>query len=221
VIDKIVGSEDEAVADIVDGSTVLVGGFGGAGVPSALLAALERRAVRDLTVVANNAGSGHVGLAALVAGGMVRRVICSFPRAAQAIGRDGMYQDLEIELCPQGTLAERIRAGGAGIGGFYTRSGAGTELAAGKEVRVIDGHEHVLERPIKADFALIRARQGDRWGNLVYSKSGRNFGPDMATAATVTIAEVDQVVPLGSLDPECVVTPGVFVNRIVEVKAGP
>jgi 3-oxoadipate CoA-transferase alpha subunit len=216
-IDKAVGDVHEAVGDVFDGAVVLVGGFGGAGSPVALLEALAARHVRDLTIVSNNAGVGRTGLAALLESGAVRKVVCSFPRSTGSVVFDELYARglIELELSPQGTLSERIRAGGAGIGGFYTQTGAGTTLAEDREVRVLDGREYVFERPIVGDFALIKAARGDRWGNLVYDKVGRNFGPSMATAAAITVAAVDEIVPLGVLDPEAVVTPGIFVQRVV------
>jgi 3-oxoadipate CoA-transferase alpha subunit len=218
-INKVVPDVDAAVADIPDGATVLASGFGGAGTPTVLLEALARRGAKDLTVISNNAGSGHSGLAALLEAGGVRRIVCSYPRMPGSVVFDDLFERgmVELELCPQGTLTERIRAGGAGIGGFYTPTGAGTLLAEGREVRVLDGREQVFELPLRGDYALVRARAGDRWGNLVYDKVGRNYGPTMAMAAHTTIAEVAEVVPLGDLDPEVVVTPGVFVQRVVEV----
>lgn len=208
---------DEAVADVADGATVLVSGFGGAGMPYALLDALVRTGARDLTVVNNNAGNGDTGLAALLAAGQVRKVICSYPRQTDSYVFDELYRagKVELEVVPQGTLAERIRAGGAGIGGFYTRTGVGTALAAGKEVRTIDGVEYLFEPPLRADVALVRAHRADEMGNLVYRKTARNFGPIMATAADLTVAEVRDVVPAGAIDPEHVVTPGIFVDRVV------
>ena len=208
---------DAAVSDIKDGSTLLIGGFGEAGLPFALVEALLRCTAGDLTVVSNNAGNGDTGLAALLGAGRVRKIICSYPRQIDSWVFDGLYRagKIELELVPQGTLAERIRAGGAGIGAFYTPTGAGTPLSAGKEVRNINGRDYLLEYPIHADVALIRAHIADGAGNLVYRKTGRNFGPVMATAATTTIVEVERVVPVGSLDPETVVTPGIFVNRVV------
>lgn len=210
-------SADEAVAGVADGSTVLVGGFGGAGMPYALLAALVRSGARELTVVNNNAGNGDTGLAALLAAGQVRKVICSYPRQADSYIFDELYRagKVELEVVPQGTLAERIRAGGAGIGGFYTRTGVGTPLAAGKEVRNIDGADYLFELPLRADVALVRAHRADELGNLVYRKTARNFGPIMATAAQLTVVEVSEVVPVGGIDPEHVVTPGIFVDRVV------
>jgi 3-oxoadipate CoA-transferase alpha subunit len=207
----------DAVADIADGATIMVSGFGGAGLPTALLDALVEQGTKNLTIISNNAGSGGVGIARLVLAGQVRKVICSFPRQPGSTAFDDLYRagKMELELVPQGTLAERIRAGGAGIGAFYTPTGAGTELAAGKESRVINGVPHVLEYPIHADYALIKAKLGDRWGNLTYHLSGRNFGPLMATAARCTIAQVRQVVELGGIDPEVIVTPGIYVNRVV------
>jgi len=208
---------DAAVRGIADGATVLIGGFGRAGMPFALIDALRRLGPRELTVVNNNAGNGDTGLAALLAAGQVRKVICSFPRQSDSHVFDRLYRvgEIELELVPQGTLAERIRAGGAGIGGFYTPTGVGTPLAAGKEVRTIDGREYLLEYPIRADVAFVRAHVADGMGNLVYRKTGRNFGPIMAAAAELTVAEVNRVVPTGELDPEAVVTPGIFVDRVV------
>ncbi len=219
MINKIVASAAAAVADIPDGATVMVGGFGTAGMPSELIDALIVQAARDLTIVSNNAGNGETGLAALIKARQVRRIICSFPRQVDSWVFDGLFRggEIELELVPQGNLAERIRAAGAGIGAFYTPTGYGTPLADGKETRRIGGRDYVLEYPIHADFALIRALRGDRWGNLVYRKTARNFGPIMASAANCTIAEVREVVNLGDLDPEAVVTPGIFVQRVVEV----
>jgi 3-oxoadipate CoA-transferase alpha subunit len=216
---EICDSPGEAVRGIGDGSTVLIGGFGDAGMPFALIGALLRQGAKDLTIVSNNAGNGDTGLAALLAAGQVRKVICSFPRQSDSYVFDELYRagKVELELVPQGTLAERIRAGGAGIGGFYTRTGVGTLLAEGKEVREIDGASYLLERPIRGDVALVRAHVADRMGNLVYRKTARNFGPVMATAAAVSVAEVSEVVTTGALDPEVVVTPGVFVDRVVVV----
>jgi 3-oxoadipate CoA-transferase alpha subunit len=200
---------------------VLIGGFGRAGMPFALIDALRRQGARELTVVNNNAGNGDTGLAALLAAGQVRKVICSFPRQSDSHVFDRLYRagEIELELVPQGTLAERIRAGGAGIGGFYTPTGVGTPLAEGKEVRTIDGRDYLLEYPIRGDVALVRAHVADGMGNLVYRKTGRNFGPIMASAAELTVAEVNRVVPTGELDPEAVVTPGIFVDRVVRVDA--
>jgi 3-oxoadipate CoA-transferase alpha subunit len=219
MIDKIVHSVAEAVAGIPDGATVMIGGFGGAGMPTALIDGLIAQGARDLTIVNNNAGNGETGLAALLKAGRVRKIVCSFPRQADSHVFDGLYRagKVELELVPQGNLAERIRAAGAGIGGFFTPTGYGTELAKGKETRRIDGRDYVFETPIRADFALIKALRGDRWGNLVYRKAARNFGPVMATAAKCTVAQVDEVVALGELDPEAIVTPGIFVQRIVAV----
>ena len=219
MIDKIARSIADAMADIQDGSTVLIGGFGTAGIPNELIDGLIEQGARDLTVVNNNAGNGEVGLAALLKAGRVRKIICSFPRQADSQVFDGLYRagKLELELVPQGNLAERIRAAGAGIGGFFTPTGYGTDLAKGKETREIDGRMYVFESPIHADFALIKAEQGDRWGNLTYRKTARNFGPIMAMAAKVSIASVHEVLDLGSIDPEHVITPGLFVQRIVQV----
>lgn len=220
---EIASDPDAAVHGIADGATVLIGGFGRAGLPYALIDALRRSGVRDLTVVNNNAGNGTTGLAALLATGAVRKIICSFPRQTDSFVFDELYRagKIELELVPQGNLAERIRAGGAGIGGFYTPTGVGTVLAEGKEVRTIEGRDYVLEYPIKADIALIRAHLSDAMGNLVYRKTGRNFGPIMATAAELVIAEVNEVVPVGALDPEVIVTPGIFVDRVVVAEPAP
>jgi 3-oxoadipate CoA-transferase alpha subunit len=221
MINKIVSTAAEAVADINDGATVMVGGFGTAGMPSELIDALIDKGPRDLTIVSNNAGNGETGLAALLKARQVRKVICSFPRQVDSWVFDGLFRagQIELELVPQGNLAERIRAAGAGIGAFYTPTGYGTPLAEGKETRRIDGRDYVLEYPIRADFALIRGLRGDRWGNLVYRKTARNFGPIMASAARCTIAQVREIVNLGDLDPESVVTPGIFVRRVVEIPA--
>ena len=219
MIDKIAPSVQAALAGVADGSTVMIGGFGGAGQPGELIDALIAQGAKDLTIVNNNAGNGETGLAALLKAGRVRKIICSFPRQVDSQVFDGLYRagKLELELVPQGNLAERIRAAGAGIGGFFTPTGYGTELAKGKETREIDGRMYVLESPIHADFALIKAERGDRWGNLVYRKTARNFGPIMAMAARVTVASVHEVVALGELDPEVIVTPGIFVQRVVQV----
>ena len=219
MINKIVASVEAALADIKDGSTVMIGGFGGAGQPTELIDGLIAQGARHLTVVNNNAGNGETGLAALLGAGQVRKIICSFPRQADSQIFDGLYRagKLELELVPQGNLAERIRAAGAGIGAFFSPTGYGTDLAKGKETREINGRMYVLELPIHADVALVKAETGDRWGNLVYRKAARNFGPIMASAAKLTIASVHSVVELGALDPEAVVTPGIFVQRVVKV----
>ena len=221
MINKIVPSLEAAVADIRDGSTILIGGFGGAGMPSALMSALIAQGAKDLTVVNNNAGNGDTGLAALIAAKQVRKIICSFPRQADSGHFDKAYRsgELELELVPQGTLAERIRAAGAGIGAFFTPTAFGTKLAEGKETRRIGDRDYVLELPIHADYALIKADRGDRWGNLTYRMTARNFGPIMASAAKCTIAQVRETVELGELDPESVVTPGIFVKRVVKTGA--
>jgi len=221
MIDKIVPSAAAAVADIPDGATVMIGGFGTAGMPSELIDALIAHGARELTIVNNNAGNGDTGLAALLKARRVRKIVCSFPRQTDSHVFDTLYRagEIELELVPQGNLAERIRAAGAGIGAFFSPTGFGTLLAEGKETRVIDGRHYVLEHPIRADFALIKALRGDRWGNLVYRKTARNFGPIMASAARCTIAQVREIVNLGDLDPEAVVTPGIFVRRVVEVPA--
>jgi 3-oxoadipate CoA-transferase alpha subunit len=208
---------DAAVAGIADGSTVLIGGFGNAGQPMELIDALRRSGARELTVVNNNAGGGDAGLAALLATGRVRKIICSFPRQSDSWVFDELYRTkkIELELVPQGNLAERMRAAGAGIGAFFSPTGVGTPLAEGKEHRTIDGRDYILEYPIRGDVALIKAHCADTIGNLVYRKTARNFGPVMATAATTTIVQVSEVVPAGGLDPEAVVTPGIFVDRLV------
>lgn len=218
---KIQTSIDAALADINDGATVMIGGFGLAGQPQELIDGLIRRGPKNLTIVNNNAGNGEVGLALLIKSGFVKKIICSFPRQADSHHFDEAYRAgrIELEVVPQGNLAERIRAAGAGIGGFFTPTGYGTLLAEGKETRTINGKNYVLESPIHADFALIKAHQADALGNLTYRKTARNFGPVMATAATTTIAQVSQIVEVGALDPEAVITPGIFVNRIVEVSA--
>ena len=220
MIDKTCSSLAEALADVADGATVMVGGFGTAGQPNELLDALIGQGARELTIVCNNAGNGDTGLAALLAAGRVRKIICSFPRQADSWHFDRLFREgrIELELVPQGNLAERIRAAGAGIAGFFTPTGYGTELAKGKETRVIDGKGYVLESPIHAELALIKAERADRWGNLVYRKTARNFGPVMAMAARTAVATVHELVPLGELDPEAVVTPGVFVQRVVRIE---
>ncbi|ARC56653.1 3-oxoadipate CoA-transferase subunit A [Frondihabitans sp. 762G35] len=222
-ISKTVPTPADAVADIPDGATVMVGGFGLAGQPVALLEALLDQGATDLTVVSNNAGNGDTGLAALLAARRVRKIVCSFPRQVDSWVFDGLYRsgDIELELVPQGTLAERIRAAGAGIPAFFTPTGFGTPLADGKETRVVGGRDVVLEHALHADFALVGARFADRWGNLVYRETARNFGPMMASAAAVTITQVDAILPLGDLDPERIVTPGIFVQRVVELGERP
>lgn len=221
MIDKTVASAQAAVADVFDGATVMIGGFGTAGMPSELIDALIVRGARDLTIVNNNAGNGDIGLAALLKAGRVRKIICSFPRQADSYVFDALYHagKIELELVPQGNLAARIQAAGAGLGAIFTPTGYGTLLAEGKETRTIDGRHYVLEMPIRADFALIKADRGDRWGNLVYRMTARNFGPIMAAAASTTIAQVRKIVPLGGLDPEVIVTPGIFVKRVVQIAA--
>ena len=219
MIDKCVADPAAALQGVQDGATVMIGGFGGAGQPAELIDALIAQGARELVIVNNNAGNGESGLAALLKTGRVRKIVCSFPRQTDSQVFDGLYRagKIELELVPQGNLAERIRAAGAGIGGFFTPTGYGTELAKGKETREIDGRMHVFESPIHADVALIQAERGDRWGNLVYRKTARNFGPVMAMAATLTVAAVHEIVPLGGLDPEHIVTPGIFVQRVVQV----
>ena len=217
MIDKTCESLAAALQGVRDGATVMIGGFGGAGQPNELIDALIEQGARELTIVNNNAGNGETGLAALLKAGRVRKMICSFPRQVDSQVFDGLYRagKLELELVPQGNLAERIRAAGAGIGGFFTPTGYGTELAKGKETRLLDGRWQVFETPIHADLALIKAERGDRWGNLTYRMTARNFGPVMAMAAKLTVASVHEIVPLGELDPETVVTPGLFVQRVV------
>lgn len=217
MIDKSVASVREAVADIADGASVMIGGFGTAGMPDELIEALIDRGVGDLTIINNNAGNGETGVAALIKAGRVRKIICSFPRQSDSHHFDARYRagEIELELVPQGNLAARIQAAGAGLGAIFTPTGYGTLLAEGKETRRIDGRDYVLEYPIHADFALIKAHRADRWGNLVYRKTARNFGPIMAMAARTAIVQVDEIVRLGSLDPETVVTPGIFVQRVV------
>ncbi len=217
MIAKQVASLGEAVADVADGATVMIGGFGTAGLPNELVGALLEQGAKELTIVNNNAGNGDTGLAALIAARRVRKIVCSFPRQADSHHFDRLFRagEIELELVPQGNLAERIRAAGAGIGGFFTPTGYGTDLAKGKETREIEGRMYVLEAPLHADYAFIKAERGDRWGNLTYRMTARNFGPVMAMAAKTTVATVHEIVPLGSLDPEAVVTPGIFVQRIV------
>jgi 3-oxoadipate CoA-transferase alpha subunit len=224
MINKFVDTIGQALADTADGATVLIGGFGTAGIPQELIEGLIAQGARDLTLVNNNAGNGEQGLAALLKAGRVRKIICSFPRQADSHVFDGLYRSgkLELELVPQGNLAERIRAAGAGLGAFFTPTGYGTELAkkadgSPKETREINGRMYVLEYPIHADLALVRAERGDRWGNLMYRKAARNFGPVMAMAARKTVATVHDVVELGELDPENIVTPGIFVHQIVKI----
>ncbi len=221
MIDKFSASAEAALADVKDGATVMIGGFGNAGMPAELIDALIAQGARGLTIVNNNAGNADAGLAALLKAKRVRKILCSFPRQTDSWHFDALYRagEIELELVPQGTLAERIRAAGAGIGGFYTPTGFGTKLAEGKETRRIGDRDYVLEYPIHADYALIKAHRADRWGNLAYRKSARNFGPIMAAAAKCTVAQVTEAVALGELDPEAIVTPGIFVKRIVRERA--
>ena len=221
MINKILESAEAALADLPDGATVMIGGFGNAGMPAALIEALIARGSRELTIVNNNAGNGDTGLAALMKAKRVRKILCSFPRQADSWHFDALYRagEIELELVPQGTLAERIRAAGAGVGAFFTPTAFGTDLAKGKETRRIGDRDYVLEYPIHADYALIKADRADRWGNLVYRKTARNFAPIMAAAARCTVAQVRETVELGALDPETVVTPGIFVKRIVRTGA--
>jgi 3-oxoadipate CoA-transferase alpha subunit len=219
MIDKFTESAAAALADVPDGATVMIGGFGNAGMPAELIDALIAQGAKALTVVNNNAGNADAGLAALIGAGRVRKILCSFPRQADSWHFDKAFRagTIELELVPQGTLAERIRAAGAGIGAFYTPTASGTQLAAGKETRRIGERDYVLEYPIHADYALIKADRADRWGNLTYRMTARNFGPIMAAAARITVAQVRETVALGELDPEIVVTPGIFVQRIVRI----
>ena len=217
MVDKQVSDVRAAIEGVKDGATIMVGGFGGSGFPTALVEALVEARCRDLTIISNNAGEAVKGLAALFGASLVRKIVCSYPRSTtdSAFRASYLQGSVALELVPQGTLAERIRAGGAGIGAFYTPTGVGTPLAAGKEVRRIDGRDYLLEMPLRADMAFIRADRADRWGNLTYRKTGRNFGPEMAMAAALTVAEGREVVELGALDPETVITPGIFVDRVV------
>jgi len=219
MIDKFIDTPQAAVADVHDGATVLISGFGGAGMPTELIHALIDQGARELTVVSNNAGNRETGLAALVKAGRVRKVICSFPKASHSWVFDELYRQgrIELECVPQGTIAERLRAAGAGLGGFFTPTAYGTELARGKETRIINGRGHVFEEPLHGDFALVKADRGDRWGNLTYNMSARNFGPIMCMAAKTTIVQVRAKAELGELPPEAVVTPGIFVKRVTEV----
>jgi 3-oxoadipate CoA-transferase alpha subunit len=217
VVSKVIASAADAVADIHDGATILVGGFGNAGMPAMLMDALIGQGARHLTIVCNNAGNGGTGLAALLETKRVTKIVCSFPRQTDSYVFDALFRagEIELEVVPQGNLVERLRAAGSGIGAFYTPTGYGTILTEGKETRTIDGRGYVLEYPLHADVAIIKAFKSDRWGNLVYRKSARNFGPVMAVAAKTTIAQVDEIVELGALDPEAIVTPGIFVHRVV------
>ena len=219
MIDKTVGSLEAAVADIRDGATVLCAGFGAVGAPDELIDALQAQGARDLVVVANNAGNGRTGLAGLIASGHVRKVICSYPRSSDSTAFDDAYKagKIELELVPQGTISERMRCAAAGLGGFYSPVGVGTKLAEGKETREIDGRLYVYEKPLKGDVALLKADRADRWGNLTYRKSARNFNPTMAMAAALSIVQVREIVALGALDPENVATPGIFIDRVVQL----
>jgi 3-oxoadipate CoA-transferase alpha subunit len=221
MINKIVNTMHEAVADLHDGASIMISGFGDAGAPAELIEAVIAHGATDLTIISNNAGAGETGIAALMKAGRVRKVICSFPRQAASHHFDARYRagEVELELVPQGNLAARIEAAGAGLGAIFTPTGYGTLLAEGKETREINGRHYVLEYPIHADFALVKARAGDRWGNLVYRKVARNFGPIMAMAARTTIVQVAEIVELGALDPETIITPGIFINRVVRTSA--
>ena len=217
MIDKRIASMRAAIAGIESGHAVMIGGFGSSGIPFELIEALRRHGADDLTIISNNAGSHEIGIATLLRDRLVRKVVCSYPRSQGSIWFERLFEEgaIELELLPQGTFAERMRAAGAGLGGFFTPTGYGTKLAEGKETREIDGLGYVLEYPLKADFALIKAHKGDPWGNLAYNSAGRNFNPVMAMAAATTVAEVEQLVDLGELDPESVATPGIFVDRVV------
>jgi 3-oxoadipate CoA-transferase, alpha subunit len=219
MINKIFPSAEKALADLTDGATIMIGSFGGAGMPVELLDAVIAHGAKDLTIVNNNAGNGDTGLAALMKARKVRKLICSFPRQADSHVFDALYlsKQIELELVPQGNLAERIRAAGAGIGAFFTPTGYGTDLAKGKETREINGRQYVLEYPIHADYAIISALRADRWGNLTYRMTARNFAPVMATAAKITVVQAHEIVELGGIDPENVVTPGIFVQRVVQI----
>ena len=221
-INKIMNDFETAVSGVKDGSTILVSGFGGAGMPTELLNALRDQGATDLTIVSNNAGVGREGIGGLLSEGKVKKVICSYPRSGGSVIFEEMWAagKVELEVVPQGTLSERIRAAGAGIGAFYTPTGVGTQLAEGKEVRKINGRDQVLEYPLKGDVAFVLAKAADRWGNLIYNKSARNFGPVMAPAADLTVVQVHEIVELGTLDPEAIVTPSIFVDRVVKM-AGP
>ncbi len=220
MINKQVHDFDSALAGLADGATIMVSGFGAAGAPHDLLEAALDRGIRDLTIISNNAGEGDRGLVRLMTERRIRKVVCSFPNSSNAEIVKELYSagKLELEIVPQGTLSERIRAAGAGIGGFYTRTSVGTPLAEGKESRILDGEEYVFEKPLRADFAFVKGRLADRWGNLTYNKSARNFGPSMAMAGDITVAQVDEVVEIGDIDPEQVITPGIFVDRVIAVR---
>ena len=219
MINKVIVSLAAAVSDIKDGAVVLCAGFGAVGAPDELIDALVEQGARELTIVSNNAGNGRTGLAGLIASGHVRKVICSYPRSSDSTAFDEAYKagKIELELVPQGTISERMRCAAAGLGGFYSPVGVGTKLAEGKETREIDGRLHVFEKPLKGDVALLKADRADRWGNLTYRKSARNFNPTMAMAASLSVAQVRHIVELGELDPEMIVTPGIFIDRVVEV----
>jgi 3-oxoacid CoA-transferase subunit A len=215
-MNKVVSGPDEAIHDLQDGSVLMSGGFGLCGNPENLISALHRRGTRNLTVISNNCGTTDLGLGVLLQAKQIRKIVASYVGENKEFERQFLGGELEVELCPQGTFAERIRAGGCGIGGFFTRAGVGTRIADGKEVRMIDGKEYLLERPLRADFAFVRAWKGDRWGNLVFRKTARNFSPLMCMAAKVTIAEVENLVEVGELDPDGIHVPAVFVKRVVK-----
>lgn len=227
MLNKVLPSACEALADVFDGATILIGGFGGAGLPFELVHALIDQGARELTIVNNNSGTGHDGLAAMVAAGRVRKMICSFPKAADPKSDPNIFMKwyqagkIELELVPQGTLVERMRAAGAGLGGIYSPTGVGTLLVKDKEIRRIDGRDYVFEKPLAGDFALIKGHCADRWGNVVYRKAARNFNPVMAMAGKITVAQVSEIVDLGALDPEHIVTPGIFVQRVLQIQPQP
>ena len=222
MINKIVKTMSDAFAGLQDGATIMIGGFGGSGIPHDLSDCLVEQDAKELVIITNNAGSGETGIAALLKARRVRKIVCSYPRMADSHHFETLYRSgqIELELVPQGNLVERIRAQGAGIGGFFTQTSYGTLLAEGKETRVINGKNYVFETPLEADFALIRALRADRFGNLVYRKAARNYGPVMATAAKTTIAQVSEVVEVGDIDPEIIVTPGIFVKHVAHVREG-
>jgi 3-oxoadipate CoA-transferase alpha subunit len=222
MINKIVKTMSDAFAGLQDGATIMIGGFGGSGIPHDLIDCLVEQDAKELVIITNNAGSGETGIAALLKARRVRKIVCSYPRMADSHHFETLYRSgqIELELVPQGNLVERIRAQGAGIGGFFTQTSYGTLLAEGKETRVINGKNYVFETPLEADFALIRALRADRFGNLVYRKAARNYGPVMATAAKTTIAQVSEVVEVGDIDPEIIVTPGIFVKHVAHVREG-
>jgi len=221
MINKVVYTMEKALEGLHDGATIMVSGFGDAGLPFDLVHGVLDTGVKDLTIISNNAGTHHRGIALLMQEKRVKKIVCSFPRSSGAVVMEEMYKkgEIELELIPQGTLVEKIRCGGSGIPAFYTKTGVGTPLGEGKEVMTIKGEQCLLEEPITSDFSLIKGRMADRWGNVLYDKAGRNFGPVMATAGRITVVQVDQVVKLGDIDPENVVTPGIFVDRVIQIRS--